>query len=105
LLISSKNSKYNLTIEDNILLHLLENNFDQDEYIVLDSITEKGIQSSINCGLGYISRILKKNEEQGYIFRKLMRIENGKRKQYAFFLTKEGLKLAEKLRKINSDQD
>jgi DNA-binding PadR family transcriptional regulator len=79
-------------------LHLLHNNQNQEKYIVSEIITQKGIQSEINCGLGYISRILKKNEEDGYIYRTLMKIENKKRKQYAFFLTEEGLRFAEELR-------
>ena len=38
--------------------------------------TEKGIQMVLNCDIGLISRILKKLEKEGYIYRKLMKIEN-----------------------------
>ena len=82
-----------MTIEDLIFLHLLDNN-KQNKYIVTELITEKGIQSEINCSLCYISRILKKMEEEGYVYRRLIRIENKKRKQKAVFMTGEGLKLA-----------
>lgn len=58
----------------------------------------------INCSLCYISRILKKIEEEGYVYRRLMRIENKKRKHNAFFLTDKGFKLAEKIREKNSDR-
>ena len=73
-----------MTIENLIILHLLDNN-DQGKYIVTELITEKGIQSEMNCSLSYVSQILKKIEEEGYVYRKLMRIENQKRKHPAFF--------------------
>jgi hypothetical protein len=49
--------------------------------------------------------MLKKNEERGYIYRKLLKIENKKRKQYTFFLTAEGLRIAKELSKIYLDGD
>ena len=77
-----------------LFLYLLNYNYLRDNYIVPDIITEQGIQKSLNCDLGLISRILNKNEKKGYITRSLLKISNKKRKQYAFFLTKEGLDFA-----------
>lgn len=82
-----------------IFLHLLENNSNQHEYIVSELLTQKGIQSKINGDLSLISRILKKNEKKGYIYRALKKIENKKRKQNAFFLTNDGVKVAVELKK------
>jgi DNA-binding MarR family transcriptional regulator len=82
----------------------LDNKCNHDDYIFSDSITEKGIQSLMNCSLSYISQILKKIEEEGYVYRKLVRIENKKRKQKAVFLTDEGLELAERIKQKNLEE-
>ena len=99
MIISIKNYKKSLTKEDLIFLHLLENNSNQHRYIVSELLTQKGIQSKINCDLSLISRILKKNEKKGYIYRSLKKIKNKKRKQNAFFLTNDGVKVAMELKK------
>ena len=52
----------------------------------------------MKCDLGFISRILKKNEEKGLIERKSSRIKNKDRKQYTFFLTEKGLDYASELK-------
>jgi DNA-binding PadR family transcriptional regulator len=57
-------------------------------------ITEQGIKSSLDCDLSLVSRLLKKNEKKGYLSRELMKVENKKRKQNAFFLTEKGEKVA-----------
>ena len=58
----------------------------RDKYAVPELLTEQGIQSVLNCDLGLISRILKKNEKKGYIYRTKSKIENKKRIQTVFFL-------------------
>jgi DNA-binding MarR family transcriptional regulator len=58
---------------------------------------KEGIRIALDCDLSLISRLLKKNEKEGYIYRMLMKIKNKKRKQNAFFLTEKGLNLAEEL--------
>ena len=63
-------------------------------------ITEQGIKSALDCDLSLISRLLKKNEKKGYIYRTLLKVANKKRKQNAFFLTEEGIKIANELSKI-----
>jgi DNA-binding MarR family transcriptional regulator len=93
---SIKNHRKNLTIEDLFFLHLLENH-NQSKYIATESITETGIQKKLNCDIGLISRIIKKNEEEGYIYRKVMKIKNKKRKQNAIFLSDEGMERAKDL--------
>lgn len=97
------NNRKKLSIENLLFLHLFENH-NQGKYIATEAITEKGIQKKLNCDIGLISRILKKNEEEGYIYRKMMIIENSKRKQNAFYLSDEGTERAEELRNIISDR-
>jgi hypothetical protein len=53
--------------------------------------------------LGLISRLICKNEKKGYIYRELLKVENKKRKQNAFFLTNKGIKLATELTKYGSN--
>jgi DNA-binding MarR family transcriptional regulator len=93
-----------LTKEELIFLHLLNYQNHRDHYVVPELITEKGIQSVVDCDLSLISRLLKKNEKRGYIYRTLSKVESKKRKQNAFFLTEEGIKIALELTKLNSNE-
>ena len=88
----------NLTIDDYILLHLFNNHQNPDSYSISELLTEEGIQKETGFSLCYISQILKRLEKEGYVYRKLMRIENKRRKHNAFFLTKKGFKIVEKIR-------
>jgi DNA-binding MarR family transcriptional regulator len=93
----------NLTKEQLMFLHLLKFNHQQDDFIVTDLITEQGIKNEINCTLGLVSRILKKNEEIGYIFRTKLKIVKCRRKQNVFFLTENGLIIATEIHKMAKD--
>ena len=89
------------TKEQLLYLHLSDYYSQRDKPIVSELITEKGIQSVINCNLSHISRILKKNIEEENIYCKLSQIENSNRKQKAFFLSEEGLRIALALKNSN----
>ena len=104
-LIISNNNKEKLTKEDLLLIHLLNYNYHRDRYVVTELITEQGIQSVIACDLSLISRLLSKNEKKEYIYRKLLKIKNKKRKMCAFFLTERGEKIAKELTKLNLNHD
>jgi DNA-binding MarR family transcriptional regulator len=93
----TNNTFENFTKEELLFVYLLKYNFLRDNYVVTELITEKGIQSALKCDLGHISRLLKKNEENGLVYRTLSKIKNRKRKQFAFFLTEEGKKVASEL--------
>jgi DNA-binding MarR family transcriptional regulator len=96
------NNTSDLTKEELVLLYLLENNNNGncDDYIAPETATAQGIQKAVKCNSGYLSRILRKFENDGYIRRSKSKIAKKKRKQYAFYLTDKGEKFAEKL-KIN----
>jgi DNA-binding MarR family transcriptional regulator len=98
LITTVNNSKKNLTYEVSLFIHLLENDSNKYDQIVPESITEEGIQRVLNCDLGHISRILKKNEKKGYLYRKVLRVENKNRKLCAFFLTQEGIEIAKEIK-------
>ena len=102
-IILEKNNLENLTVEEKLLLHLLDYKDQQNKYAVSELITEEGIQRALGCDLSLISRLLMKNENEGYTYRKLLKIKNKKRKQYAFFLTDKGIELALNIGKITTN--
>jgi DNA-binding MarR family transcriptional regulator len=95
----------NLTKEQLLFLHLLKYNHQQNEWIVSEFITEQGIQNELKCTLGFISQLLKKNEDDGYIYRTKSKLIKSKRKQNTFFLTNEGMKLAIEINNMISKSD
>lgn len=105
LIIPVKKNKKNLTNENLILLNLLKNYHYRDKFIAPESVTQKGIKKIVNCDLSVISRILKKNVESGFIYRKKMKIENVRQIKNAYFLSDKGFKLSEDLRKKISEWD
>lgn len=82
------------TKEDLLFLYLLKNNTLRDRYIVPGLFTQHGLQSVLDCDQSYISRLLRKNEREGLISRRMLKIENRKQRQNAFFLTEEGIRFA-----------
>lgn len=99
-IISKDNDSEKLTKEEELLLLLLEHNYEKDNHVVSESITEQGISVELNCTIGYTSCLLKKNEENGYIYRTKLKIINGTRNRYVFFLTDTGLELAREIKNI-----
>lgn len=65
--------------------------------VVPESLTLQGISNKINCTIALASRILIQGENDGYIYRTKSKVINGKRKQYTFFLTDKGIKLAKEI--------
>ena len=100
---TNENYFQDLTIEQLIFLHLLKFNHQHDDSIVTALITEQGIKNELNCSLGFVSQLLKKNEDIGYIFRTKSKIVRSRKKQNVFFLTENGLKLAKEIQKMSLD--
>lgn len=92
--------KTNFTKEELLYLILRDYTKYRDEYQVPEILTLDGLSTELSCDPGFMSKILKKNLSEGLIFRKKVRIENKKRKQYAYFLTTTGLELAKKIHDI-----
>lgn len=91
---TDKNNSLNYCIEKRLFLHFLELNNQREKFVVDQALTQKGIQKILDCDIGYLSRLLKQNEIQGFIFRRKVHVYDGNKKQYAFFLTDKGNKLA-----------
>jgi DNA-binding MarR family transcriptional regulator len=81
----------------------LNNEHQRDNYIASKLITQQGIKNILDCDLSLISRILKRNEDDGNIHKRLSKIENKKRKQYIYFLTEKGAKIALEITKLSPD--
>ena len=78
-------------------MHLYEDDHYRNYLVVPESLTLQGISNKLECAISLVSRIVSENEKDGYIYRTKSKIINGKRKQYTFFLTEEGLKLAKEI--------
>ena len=94
-----ENNPY-LSTEEKLFLILLKFNDQRDDYVVTLSLTQQGLHKKLKCNLSHISRILNKNESNGFIKRKKTRIDNGSRKRYVFFLTDEGIAFAKKIEEM-----
>ena len=81
-------------------MYLYKYNFFKNKPIIPVILTEHGIQKALGCSLACISQILSKLENKGYVNRNLAKIKNKKRKQFAFFLTPEGIEYALELKKV-----
>jgi DNA-binding MarR family transcriptional regulator len=68
-------------------------------------VTQKGIQSALDCDLGYLSRLLKKNQKKGYIRREKVRSKDKFRILNGFFLTQRGEKVALKFNEIVNNHE
>ena len=88
-------------------MHLFNFGEDQIDYFAPESITQNGIQKILGCNKSHVCRIIKKNEEKKYIYRKKMKVEDHKRRLEVFFLTEDGreyvLKMKNSLTRINRE--
>ena len=78
-------------MDDNVLLPFLR-------IIRLPNEAAEGIQKILNCGIGYVSYLLKKNEDRELIFRRKVKVKNKKRRQLGFFLTTNGVDYSIKIK-------
>ena len=88
----------NLTKEEQFLIYLSDYNENHLNYFAPELLTLKYIQKELNCSIGLLHSIVNKNLKEGSIYRKKMRIENNKRKQYVNFLTEKGIEFVRKIR-------
>ncbi|PWI48713.1 hypothetical protein CEE45_05750 [Candidatus Heimdallarchaeota archaeon B3_Heim] len=57
----TEDSGRRLTKEELLFLHLLNYRHNHDDYAVTDMVTQEKISSALDCDIGYVSRLLKKN--------------------------------------------
>jgi DNA-binding MarR family transcriptional regulator len=90
--------KHHLTVNEKILLHLLENHRSQNLREAPLSITQKGIAENVKIRWNHVPRAMHSLKKQGYVTEDMSHIEGKSRRQKAYFLTDEGLLFAKNLR-------
>ncbi len=90
--------KHHLTVNEKILLHLLENYKSQNLREAPISITQKGIAENVEIRWNHVPRAMLSLKKQGLIIEDMSHIEGKTRRQKAYFLTDEGLLFAKNLR-------
>jgi len=93
-----KQVKYSLTIEDKILLHLLQFHSYLEEVEVPFEISQPGIAEALHIRRSHVSYALKGLKMKGYVKEQISHIRNIIRKRKVYFLTAEGNDYARKLK-------
>jgi len=79
-----------LTVQDRILLHLMDYQNFSDKYEVPAQVTQRGIGEAIEIAWSNVPRAMKKLVTDGLVEEKSARIKGDKRKKKAYFLTHKG---------------
>jgi hypothetical protein len=91
-------SQFKLTINDRILLHLLDNVQSKNKREAPFSITQKGIAEGVKIRWNHVPRAVGKLKKIGYVSEEMSHIEGKTRRQKAYFLTDSGMLFARNLR-------
>jgi tetratricopeptide (TPR) repeat protein len=95
-----------LTVEKRILLHLHKYSHTYLEaWEVPNAMSQEGISEALDILLNNVSRAMKDLKTDGKVTERLAHIKGGKRKRRAYFLTEEGVRLAEDIRKAVIDTE
>ena len=79
-----------LTVQDRIVLHLMDYQNFSDKYEVPAQVTQRGIGEAIEIAWSNVPRAMKKLVTDGIVEEKSARIKGDKRKKKAYFLTHKG---------------
>ena len=79
-----------LTVQDRIVLHLMDYQNFSDKYEVPSQVTQRGIGEAIEIAWSNVPRAMKKLVTDGVVEEKSARIKGDKRKKKAYFLTHKG---------------
>lgn len=91
-------SQFKLTINDKILLHLLNFLQSKSKREAPFPITQKGIAEGVGIRWNHVPRAMGKLKKMGYISEEISHIEGKTRRQKAYFLTDDGMLHARNLR-------
>ena len=88
--------KVSLTVEEKILLHLLEYlKFRDQNWDVPFDVTQEGIASSVGIARCNVSRAMKKILEKELIEERVAHVKDSERRRKVYFLTHQGLESAQ----------
>ncbi|UCE74514.1 MAG: hypothetical protein JSV56_02095 [Methanomassiliicoccales archaeon] len=91
-------AKLRLTINDKILLYLLDNLQSKNKREAPLSITQKGIAEGVRIRWNHVPRAMLKLKNLDYVFEEISHIEGKTRRQKVYYLTDEGMLSARNLR-------
>lgn len=91
--------KVSLTVEEKILLHLLDYlKFRDQNWDVPFDVTQEGIASSVGIARCNVSRAMKKILEKGFIEERVAHVKDSERRRKVYFITSQGLESAQHTR-------
>jgi DNA-binding MarR family transcriptional regulator len=92
------NSKIHITVEERLLLHLLDYSKYEDAYDVPISLSQEGIAKAINIRRNDVSRTIKNIINKGWVDVRLGHVEGVGRRRKVYFLTPSGYTNALKIK-------
>ncbi|UCF08988.1 MAG: hypothetical protein JSW28_04695, partial [Thermoplasmata archaeon] len=95
---NSSRDKVRFTIEDRILLHLLDFVKLRDEIQVPPNITQQGISQGVHIKKKHVPRSLKAMKENGLLSERTAHVTGKSQRMKTYFLTMEGEEKARRLR-------
>ena len=84
----------NISVQDRVLIHLLENNFQADKYLVDIAMTRPGIAASCALHPPNVSRTMRNMFKQNLVSEHTRSIKGDDRRQKTWQLTEEGFSKA-----------
>jgi ATP/maltotriose-dependent transcriptional regulator MalT len=90
--------EFNLTIEDAIMLHLLDYTKFQDEFEMPGEITQPGIASAVGIRRSHTANVIKSLKDKEYLIERTEHVKNIPRKRKIYFLSDKGKEYILKLR-------
>ncbi|UCH89351.1 MAG: AAA family ATPase, partial [Thermoplasmata archaeon] len=90
--------KFNITIEDTIMLHLQHFSRFQDEFEAPYDITQPGIAEAIGIRRSHVSHVMKNLREKDFVSERTAHVKDTVRKRKIYLLTQAGISYALKLR-------
>jgi len=91
-------TKYYLTVNEKILLHLLDHHRFKERREAPRAITQKGIAEGVNIRWNHVPRAMAQLSKMDYVLESISHIEGKTRRQKTYHLTDEGLLTAKNLR-------
>ena len=92
--VARHDSRPNVSVSDRIMLHLWEQDFQADHYIVTSDVTRSGIAESCALHPPNVSRAMRQLTSQGYISQHSRTVRGDNRRHKTWQLTDEGRELA-----------
>jgi tetratricopeptide (TPR) repeat protein/DNA-binding MarR family transcriptional regulator len=93
----TKNSKFSLSIDKKILLHIAKYSKYEFQYEVPFELSQEGIAQAIGIRRDNVPRTMKSLKNEDLIFEKVLRVEGVYRKRKVYFLTEKGQDYTKKL--------